>query len=74
MQQVNYHILDFIHGYHSPFVGLNLFINPPESSSSHRADEQGETKRLENSAADLKGLVKICKTLGRSEISLSETS
>lgn len=71
---MNYHILDFILQYHSPVVGLNHVINPPESSSSHHPDEQGETKRLEKSAADLKGLGKVCKKLGRSESSLLETS
>lgn len=35
-----------------------LLINPPESSSSHHPDEEGRKKRLEKSAADLKGLVK----------------
>ena len=51
-----------------------LLINPPESSSSHRPDEQGEKKRLKKSAADLKGLGKIFEKLGRSEIILFESS
>ena len=36
-----------------------LLINPPESSSSHHPNKQGEKKRLEKSAAHLNSLVKI---------------
>lgn len=51
-----------------------LLINPPESSSSHCPDEQGEKTRLKKSAADLKGSGKIFEKAWKSEIILFESS
>lgn len=51
-----------------------LSINPAESSSSHHPDEQGRKKRLEKSAAGLKGLVNFFFKACRSEIILFESS
>lgn len=39
-------------------VGLKHLINPPESPSSHHPDEEGGKKKLEKSAAGLKGSIK----------------